>query len=389
MPRPALVVDGTTNADAAYMNNEIISSIGDLLQLSPKLGDGSTDSIVDVLNRLAYVIGPVFRNRVINGDFQIWQRGTSATNSLGGYKTADRWEQTANQGSFDIAKNTMNGWSSLKVSVNTVPDLTLNYAIYIPFRYKFEGQHLYDIYLKGSNITISFLFRSNVTGNFCVAVCNFTDTSVQIESYVHEFAYSTAGAVQKVTLTVPFSRTFNPALRNDANLGIVLIITPVGGSDYQTSTTGTWISGYYFSTPNAVNWASSVGNYVEIAQVQVEEGDTATDFEFVPYDVQLLRCMRYYQKYGIAGGEWSYIWSGAILSGQSAADKNKRRDFLFPVKMRATPTIVQFKGRHLNDGIVNLGVYWLRDEGVTAVYNSAVDGYAMYAYDYWIFDAEL
>ena len=336
MPRPALVVDGTTNADAAYMNNEIISSIGDLLQLDPKLGDGTTESIVDVLNRLAYVIGPVFKNRVINGDFQIWQRGTSVTNSLGGYKTADRWEQTGNQGSFDVTKSTMNGWNSMKVSVNTVPDLSRNYAIYIPFRYKFEGQHLYDIYLKGSNITISFLFRSNITGSFCVAVCNFTDTSVQIESYVHEFQYATAGAIQKVTFTVHFARAFNPALRNDANLGIVLLIAPLGGSDYQTTTKDAWLTGYYLTTPNAVNWASSVGNYVEIAQVQVEEGDTATDFEFVPFDIQLLRCMRYYFRTDKNPNYTDHIGHFYALKSGSYY---RRFIYPFPVEMRVRPTI--------------------------------------------------
>ncbi len=342
-----------------------------------------------VLNRgfVPYFVG--FKNRVINGDFQIWQRGTSATGVTIGYFTADRWSIRAYTGSFDLSKSSMNGWNSLKVTTNTVADLSVSANYVSPYDYRFEGQHLYDINKKGSNITISFLFRSNVTGTFCVALCNADSSGNITESYVHEFQYATAGTAQKVVFTVPFARNFASPLRNDNITGILMRICTISGTNYQTSTTDTWISGYYFSTPNAVNWASSAGNYVEIAQVQVEEGDTATDFEFVPYDIQLLRCMRYYQKYGIANGNWAYIWSGATLTGFSGSDNNKRRDFLFPVRMRTTPTIIQMKGSHLLDGVVNMSNYWLRDEGVTAVYDASADGYAMYAYDYWIFDAEL
>ena len=38
------------------------------------------------------------RNLIINGDFQIFQRATSATNPGGGYDTADRWRSSQNSG---------------------------------------------------------------------------------------------------------------------------------------------------------------------------------------------------------------------------------------------------------------------------------------------------
>lgn len=315
--------------------------------------DGVTSEFATVA--LSYLSS--FRNRIINGDFSVWQRAASKTGvSTTGYYTADRWVQALNTGALDITKSSMNGRNSLKVTVNTPPDLTAAGSFLIPVQYRFEGQHLYDINAKANDITISFLFRSNVTGTFCVSVRNFTDTSVQVESYVHEFSYSTAGSVVKVSFTVPFSRTFNPPLRNDANLGIVLDFFAVAGATYQTSSVDSWLAGSFVSTPSATNWASTAGNFVEIAEVQLEEGDTATDFEFVPFEVQLWRCMRYYFRtdrgYSDPNnlGHFYVIKSGAYF---------RRILVPFPVEMRAVPTISFISTASAEAGASNRPfVYW-------------------------------
>jgi hypothetical protein len=43
-----------------------------------------------------------------------------------------------------------------------------------------------------------------------------------------------------------------------------------------------------------VNLADSTANEWYITGVQLEAGTTASDFEFLPYDVNLRRCLRYY-----------------------------------------------------------------------------------------------
>jgi hypothetical protein len=45
-----------------------------------------------------------------------------------------------------------------------------------------------------------------------------------------------------------------------------------------------------------VNNADSTSNDWYITGVQLEAGTTASDFEFLPVDVNLARCQRYYQK---------------------------------------------------------------------------------------------
>ena len=66
------------------------------------------------------------------------------------------------------------------------------------------------------------------------------------------------------------------------------------GSNYQ-GTNNTWVTGNAYSTSNQVNWMDSTSNNFYITGVQLEVGDTATDFEHLPHDVQLRRCHRYYQ----------------------------------------------------------------------------------------------
>jgi hypothetical protein len=82
-----------------------------------------------------------------------------------------------------------------------------------------------------------------------------------------------------------------------------------------------------------VNLADSTANEFYITGVQLEAGTTASDFEFLPVDVNLQRCQRYYQVYGGDQatlikccswiGKW-YYWNVATLKPL--------------VKFRATPS---------------------------------------------------
>jgi len=91
-----------------------------------------------------------------------------------------------------------------------------------------------------------------------------------------------------------------------------------------------------------------------ITGVQLEAGTSASDFEFLPFDVNLQRCQRYYNKYTGASG--SNI--GASYNGSSGTFF-----VYFPTTMRATPTksstsgtaFYRFYRLNSNDSITSLG----------------------------------
>ena len=336
-----------------------------------------------------------FKNRIINGDFQIWQRGTSKTGiTTYGYYTADRWKIWVNEGSYDEQKSTINNFNSKRVTVNT-PSTSTNIDIIAPFWYIFEGQHFYDLAVQGKTVTLSFLFKSNVTGIFSVAMRNKTGNVVN-ESYVTEFNYTTANTPQKIIVQIPLNYYFT-SLANDNNIGFELIIAGVGYSAV-TSNLNTWLVGNHWISSNAVDWTKTAGNYVEIAQVQLEEGETATEFEYVPFEIQLLRCMRYYEKsypYDIVPGTATWLGLHGIelpINGTGIFIPNS---VIFRVHKRVTPSISTYSGQTGNSGVV---VVDGTDRPATIQYISTVGFRATWSdtstskrwvYFQWVADAEL
>ena len=238
------------------------------------------------------------KNLIINGNFDVWQRGTSFAYTGGdyGYYTADR-VITNNQsdGQFTLSKSEINGSNSIKFNVDTaVSDLTTDKYWY-GLRYIFEGQDLYSIAKKGKTVTLSFIFNSNVVGEYPISYRNVTETSTNCESYVTTFNYTTANTPQKVEVQISLNHTFSPALLNDNNQGLDIVIGFLNQGDYVTSTINAWQTGNYITTPDCVNWGSTADNFIEIAELQLEEGGVSTPFEHRPYGLEFNLCQRYYE----------------------------------------------------------------------------------------------
>jgi len=104
------------------------------------------------------------------------------------------------------------------------------------------------------------------------------------------------------------------------------------GSDYTSGT----LSTSWTSTTNAnravgqVNLADSTSNEWYVTGVQLEAGTSASDFEFLPVDVNGTRCKRYYQKLGIGMGQYQHApsvsdgWSGSAQLGIAFVDTPMR-----------------------------------------------------------------
>ena len=80
----------------------------------------------------------------------------------------------------------------------------------------------------------------------------------------------------------------------------------------------------------------AVGNYIEIADVQLEVGKVATPFEYRSYGQELALCQRYYYKINSATNSAPYQ-RYALVNCETTTDAEAF--FAHPVTMRANPTL--------------------------------------------------
>ena len=285
-----------------------------------------------------------FKNKIINGDFSVWQRGESFTSSdTNDLYTADRFVAGKNvtEGELNITKSTLDNKNSLKIKINSpITDLSGSNNVY-GIVYKFEGQHLYNLALDGKDITISFLFKSNVSGEYSVALRNGTSPSSGVQSYVTNFQYENINSVQRIKITIPLNNEWNPSLLNNENIGFVLNIGFINNENFIAPSLNTWLNDNYLTTTNSVNWAANTNNYIEIAELQLEEGTVATDFEQVPFDVQLHRCRRYF--FNTMYPHFRYdILDGALTTNAISTVDFSERSYYLKNKLRTSPAITVY-----------------------------------------------
>jgi hypothetical protein len=239
------------------------------------------------------------KNIIINGGMDLAQRGTStASVTSSGYYACDRWRAGMDTaGTWTISQDTdvpsSQGFQkSTKVDCTTANgSLSAGSLFYI--QQLFEGQNLQ--YLKkgtssAESLTLSFWVKSVKTGTY---ICELKDDNNRTIS--KSYTISSANTWEKKTITFPGDTT--GTIDNDNTSGLEVSWWLVAGTDFSSGTLQTdWVS---ITNANRavgqVNLADSTSNEWYITGVQLEAGQTASEFEFLPYDVNLQRCERYYQ----------------------------------------------------------------------------------------------
>lgn len=266
------------------------------------------------------------RNRIINGACVVAQRASVAFGTgVGGYAGPDRY-LAANSGTaggqFTQSQGTIvdGGVTKLAIvqTVNTAIVSTTGVNYWGGIIQFIEGFNCFD--LVGSPVALSFLFKTNVTGNFSVAVRDSTGAV----SYNTTFAAVT-GVPVKVTINIPAVPS-NAAIPQVNTTGMQIWVGPINTGTYQAPAGGAWSTANYMTVPSATNWGATIGNYISLTDLQFEAG-TATPFERRSYQLELAMCQRYFQTL-YANGRFTSTGNQYILSSTVA----------LPVSMRANPT---------------------------------------------------
>jgi hypothetical protein len=279
--------------------------------------------------------GPLagFRNRIINGNFDIAQRGTSFAAIANAAYSLDRWTWgqagamvcTVTQ-STDVPNNTFQ--SSYKVDVTTV-DSSIAAGDYAFISQKIEGYNVRD--LIGTTFTVSFWVKSPKTGVHCVSFSN----SGQNRSYIKEYTIAVVNTWEYKTVTVTggliTAGTWNWTNGEGLEVGFSLAT----GSTYQT-TSDAWQTGDFLGTANQVNVMDNTANDFYITGVQLEPGPVATPFERRIYGQELAMCQRYAYAAEADGAVNSFMVLGI---GRWYGGADAQIVIQHPVPMRSAPSL--------------------------------------------------
>jgi len=225
------------------------------------------------------------RNRIINGNFDIWQRGTSTGTwvaPISNYYWPDRWvfNSTGTGGNGSVSQQT---FTAGQTDVPGEPTYFMRWQITSAASGQTAGscyveQRIEDVRtLAGQTATISFYAKGTGT----LPNIYLTQT------------FGSGGSTQ-----VAYTLATNVAL--NASWTKYTYTVSVGSISGKTIGTNHYV-GLTFMVPINSTYT------LDLAQVQVEPGTVATPFERRSYGQELALCQRYYRpfnatSYGYAGG---------------------------------------------------------------------------------------
>tara|TARA_R110001592_G_scaffold61640_5_gene188025 strand:+ start:8342 stop:9469 length:1128 start_codon:yes stop_codon:yes gene_type:complete len=294
-----------------------------------------------------------FRNLIINGDMSVAQRPTTTgiTNASGDVYVCDKfcWSESGGMTStFTMSQDNdvPDGYGfakSLKLDCTATDTPATNERIRIETR--FEGQHL-QLLKKGTNnaesFTLSFWVQSVKTGTYIV---NFLDED-NTRHVSKAYTISSANTWEKKTMTV--TPDGNGRFDNDNAHSLTIAWLLSAGSSLQSGDLADVWADYANANYAAgqVNFADNTNNNFFLTGVQLEAGTTASDFEFLPFDVTKTRCLRYYQKsYEYATAPGTNTTNGMHTTDGGAGGTTTGElsgDIDFKEIMRAGPTVTLY-----------------------------------------------
>ena len=297
------------------------------------------------------------RNVVINGAMQVAQRGSTSTgNTVGGYKTCDRWELViSSAGTWTVTQSGTcpDGFNnSIKLDCTTA-NTSLSATSFLEIRTALEGQDLRR-FAKGTTsakaMTVSFYVKTNKNGTYAVELYDVDNTKIATSLYT-----VSDNNWNRYEFTIPAS-TNTGQFVNDNNKSLNLGFILAAGTNYTNGTQyGTFVQGSNLNRAAGltVNLADSTSNEFYLTGVQMEEGEITTPFEHRTYHDEFLRCCRYYQE--LTGNDHQHKGSSGTsgsfkncVIGAYNGDADVRVTHYHTVPMRVNPTMTTSAMSHFD-----------------------------------------
>lgn len=290
-----------------------------------------------------------FKNKILNGCFRIWQRGTSIgpiTSASSNPYTADRWRATVSgSASITVAQQTASSDYGQGRTGGFTARITSNAAASPAagdknrFSQAIEGYNTTALALGtlwGGSFTLSFWVKASIAGTYSVAFLN--SGSPSFRSYVANFAVVTVGTWEFKQVTVPIDSSGIANWNRENGVGLNVVFD-LGSGVNSEGAVNTWLSTETTRTTGSVSLVGTSAATFEIGQVQLEFGTQVTPFDNRPIGIETTLCQRYFSKTmnGVPGVLDSF---GALYT--VAGNSNIGVTWNFPSEMRVTPTIRRF-----------------------------------------------
>ena len=302
-----------------------------------------------------------FKNVLINGGFDVWQRGTYQTNEHPYMSSDDRWINSQSSGILKTHEKVLSTHNEFTYFSRTVcQGGTQDAGHYCDKIQKIEDVNT----LAGKTATVSFWAKADSSKNVSISFNQYFGAGGS--------PYSGYFGGTKFNLTTTWTK-FTAAID----------ILSIAGKTIGPSNAlyfGIWFSAGSTYDSATDSLGAQTGTF-DIANVQIEEGFKATNFEKRNISMEEHLCYRYY--YRIVGSRYAENYSGA-----SGLNTWTKIDFDFPTTMRVDPNVTLLSSTNFDDSTQNPNTYIKTDGGTHfgMVRNTIAGGISAHNFE---FDAEM
>jgi hypothetical protein len=248
------------------------------------------------------------KNKILNGDFSIWQRGTTFNSIVNGSYSADRFQYTYNgNGTFNITRQAftagaapVSGYESsyfLRSTCSVVGTSTV-----LDVAQKIEDVRTFS----GQTVTVSFWAKADTSRTSYVWLIQQFGSGGSSDVYtgINSVAFNLTTSWQRFTFTGTMPSVADKTITS--NSALLLLI----------------------------RHSIAAGSQLDLWGIQVEAGSVATPFTTAASNPasELAACQRYYYRHVIGSMQpvsLAFYWSATQL----------QTTIPFPVTMRSAPTL--------------------------------------------------
>ena len=261
------------------------------------------------------------KNLIINGNFDVWQRGTSSSGTTSsGYQSADRWFFNASGATYTTAQQTFT-LGQTEVPYN--PKYFLRFTVTGANDNAGVWQKIEDVRKSsGQTVTLSFWAKYN---------SDSPSSTINLK-FIQNFG--TGGSPSSQVTVIETIRLYDVWTKYEVQHTFTSLSGKTLGSDNNS-----WF-GLEISNGTNETWD------MDLAQVQLEVGKVATPFEHRSYGEELALCQRYYYRI-TSDGTNQNIFGVGLVDGSADA----YTQIYFPVTMRTAPTAMDITGTASDYGV--------------------------------------